>query len=599
MPVLHTTNLDKRGLDVDFSTNISLPPFWLFPDHLLFNTTGHFVTTCYFISPAISWSPIFPRHGHLLKVPAASSVPEFAIPVMESGHDRKRITALIASLFVSLVAGTPYLYGVYSPQLVQKVNLLTSDAATISVAVNIGSGLGGLPAGLLIDHIGPLKSILLGSLAIFIGYFSLSRIYVYEISSLMWICILMVFVGIGSVTSFFASLKAAQANFPNHRGSAAAIPVGAYGLAATIFSIVATTFFNGTPGRLLLFLALFCGPIAFFGSFFVNIYPTNPSSAKVSDSNLFKDLRGSISAWGVGKRTPRSSMEALSPELESVVDQLRTLNMNHPHQDSTLYLLTVDTVASKVSSLDEGSPLNYQNFEDCYSSSWHPGERKPSNPLRSITYLITNKLFLTHFVIISLCSGVCQTYIYTVGFIVQAQFNSNYLTSSQTPAAFQAIQVSVLSVSSFGGRVTAGLLSDHIHKNLKSQRQWVIIGTILLAFFSQLLLIMANGIQAITMISILVGCGYGLLNGTYPAIIADEFGTDVFTTAWGLTCSGPLVVLFSLESLFGSLYDRRSDENGLCHLGNFCYAATFEMSACLLVIAIFITMLLMYVKRKR
>ncbi|KAK7679827.1 hypothetical protein QCA50_017153 [Cerrena zonata] len=34
----------------------------------------------------------------------------------------------------------------------------------------------------------------------------------------------MVFIGFGCITSYFATLKAAQANFPDHRGAAGAAP---------------------------------------------------------------------------------------------------------------------------------------------------------------------------------------------------------------------------------------------------------------------------------------------------------------------------------------------------------------------------------------
>ena len=62
------------------------------------------------------------------------------------------------------------------PQFVKQVGLTTSDSATISLATNLGSGVGGLPGGLIIDHFGPQKSILLGSVCIFIGYFAMHKI---------------------------------------------------------------------------------------------------------------------------------------------------------------------------------------------------------------------------------------------------------------------------------------------------------------------------------------------------------------------------------------------------------------------------------------
>ncbi len=59
-----------------------------------------------------------------------------------------------------------------------------------------------------------------------------------------FICVAMVLVGFGSIISYFATIKAAQANFPKHRGSAGAIPVSGYGLSATIFSVIAAHYFK-------------------------------------------------------------------------------------------------------------------------------------------------------------------------------------------------------------------------------------------------------------------------------------------------------------------------------------------------------------------
>ena len=77
----------------------------------------------------------------------------------------------------------------------------------------------------------------------------------------------MVLAGFGSITSYFATLKASQSNFPKHRGAAGAFPVSAYGFAATIFSIISATYFKGNSGGLLEFLSIFCGSMTFLGSF--------------------------------------------------------------------------------------------------------------------------------------------------------------------------------------------------------------------------------------------------------------------------------------------------------------------------------------------
>lgn len=524
--------------------------------------------------------------------------------ILNFDHATGRVVALIGSLFVSLVAGTPYLYGVYSPQLVKHINLSTSDAATISLAVTIGSGLGGLPAGLFIDRYGAQKSIALGSLSIFCGYFALNRIYKYRIHSLFLVCLAMTFIGYGSVKSFFAGLKAAQSNFPNHRGAAGALPVGAYGLAATLFSFIAAKFFQDNTEKLLLFLAIFCGSIAFAGAWFVHVYDEIPRYDEEGyliidgepDRQLLRrsnSLHGSLSFWGIGRRLSRSSTELLStfavaaPILKPGRDQAQGLNPT-PSQASGILNVTLrePVMTPKATNMESGI---LQSSQISVSS-------EQVGAMAAIRSFLTNRAYLTHYVIVSLCSGIGQMYIYTVGFVITAQFYRHDLKGS--PQAFQAIQVSVISISSFAGRVVAGLLSDFIHKRLKAQRLWVIIVTICILGLGQYLLINTNNMTTVTVVSVLMGTGYGLLNGTYPSIIADSFGTKNFTTAWGLICSGPLVVLFTLEKYFGFIFDLRADETGKCTIGNECYKGAFEASGILCVVALTITSSLMYIEHK-
>lgn len=481
-------------------------------------------------------------------------------------------------MFISLVSGTPYLYGVYSPQLVQHVGLSMSDAATISVAVNMGLGIGGFPAGMMVDRFGPRTGIMLGSVCIFSGYWSLHKIYDHTIDNLVLICLSMALVGLGSVTCFFSGLKAAQANFTNHRGAAGAIPVGAYGLAATIFSLVAARFFAADAGGLLRFLALCCGSVAFVGAWFVHIYPPDSQPDIIPQAvpmSRLPSLHGSFTFWGIGKRSARLLVDQ-GNDPDVLVKQVREQRKLGHRPSSSCNLVFANE------SGDQEDPLLRE-------------VSKPE-PEFGPMHLIKNRTFHAFYLIFALASSVPQMYIYTVGFVVRAQFSFNDMPG--LPEALQAVQVSTISVASFGGRIVAGFLSDHIYKTLKAQRQWVVLITLSCTFLAQILVILTNSVHAITLISLVLGFGYGLLNGTYPAIIADEFGTKHFTSAWGLICSGPLFFLLALEKYFGYIYDSHSDDSGVCHLGNACYSGAFEIGACMSLATACIAGILMYSKAK-
>ncbi|KAI3405582.2 hypothetical protein KGF56_001600 [Candida oxycetoniae] len=552
-----------------------------------------------------------------------------------SSHLPQRLLALFVSILIALASGTPYLYGVYSPQLVKRIGLTTSDSATISLATNLGSSVGGLPGGLLIDHFGPQFSIFVGSICIFVGYFSVFKIYQHRFNHLSVICIAMVFAGFGSITSYFATLKAAQANFTKHKGVAGAFPVSCYGFAATIFSIISATYFNDNAGGLLEFLAFFCGAVTFFGSFFIHIYvndedddddveealaslpsvnnyqqvlqgpsqrtpqlpPPPPSSASASASiieeqtSLLADIQppaqsmtktdsltGSLAVWGIGERTPRSSISLQESEASSIVQNLRN-----------------------------GEPNKIKS------------KAKLQNPYHTIKERLTHKIFLIHYFIVSVASGIGQMYIFSVGFIVTAQYYYNKknndeahvgghlqprvsMTSHDPEAAsLQALQVSIISIASFSGRLLAGFLSDFIHKKWHVQRLWIVLFTlVLLAVSLYLTIINVSSFELTSVVSAMIGGSYGLIFGTYPAIIADSFGTMTFSTNWGLVCTGPLFILYILNKYFGWIYDSNTDKDtGTCFLGNRCYMGAFELSLGLCIVCFFVTLLLLYMSRRK
>lgn len=568
-----------------------------------------------------------------------------------SAHLPRRISALVVSVLVALALGTPYLYGVFAPQLVKRVGLTALDSASISMASNIGSGFGGLPAGLVIDHWGPANAILLGSLSVCAGYFALYEIYVHRIESLILICIAILFVGFGSILGFFSTLKAAQSNFPKHRGAASAFPVSSYGLSATIFSLIAALAYSDNTAGLLLFLSLFCGAVTFLGSFFVNIHleeedhpnvdeetplvldteetvpdeiqgststserqsenliPGNSSTEQpLTPSSETPSLRGSFSFWGIGLRTPRNSTSYSSTDLKAKLD---SLSDQEGSQSLSRFPSVNKLNAVKVSS----TPVNH---------------RKMKHPLETIKERLTNKTFLTHYAVVSLISGIGQMYIYSVGFIVIAQYNYGKDKEKEFPsldhplislmsrgvsalsgapplsggaASLQALQVSLISIASFGGRLVSGFVSDFIHKKLHASRLWIVVfDTLILAVGQYISMVNVNNATLICIASVIIGGSYGLVFGTYPAIIADTFGTRTFSTSWGLICTGPLIVLFNLNKYFGAIYDKNTDKaTGICYKGNSCYKQAFEVSfaLCFVVFAISISLIAFQRKRSR
>lgn len=569
-------------------------------------------------------------------------------------HLYARVTSLVALVFVALASGTPYLYAVYAPQLVLRIGLTASDSATIALAENLGSGFGGLPAGLFIDAFGPLMSILLGSFAIFSGYLGVHEVYQHQYSSLVLTSAFMILLGFGSIISFFATLKAAQANFPKNRGLAGAFPVSTFGLLATLFSVIAATFYGDNTGGLLLFLAIFCGSVNFIACWFIHVYlehedetelaysrveqaPSDEEaavsdSAKVLSPTPLKkqpSLAGSLSFWGIGDRSRRNSEASSITETPNALRPLREQDKLH-HSASVLDIRNEMFGARENGSFSNRTPtlsgqatplLRTQSASSVVASAPPiPKTVAAKTPFAVVLDLLKNKIFLIHFTVVSLTSGMCQMYIFSVGFVVTAQFNYNrdlshflmaavrtvtsnemVISKAGTAAALQALQVSIISIASFSGRFLSGFISDFIYKRLQIQRLWIVAVTTMVLACGELLLIKnKSNIHLILISSAIIGSCYGLAFGTYPAIIADIFGTKTFSTTWGLICTGPLITLFVLNKYFGAIYDYNTDEEtGICFKANDCYKGAFELSLGLCFVALFVALSLIYIQRKK
>lgn len=201
-------------------------------------------------------------HKHDRNTPSSSS----------SKHKIAKRIALISSSVAALASGTPYLYGVYSPQLINRCGFSALDSSYLSFSGNIGSSIGGFFAGLIIDKFGITLGILLGALLEFTGFFTFYLNYKYSLHNFEQLVFAMICIGFGSVLAYFATIKVATLNFPNHRGFANACPVSSYGLAALFYAFVSTVWFADNIEGLLKFIALFAGIVIATSSFFIRIY---------------------------------------------------------------------------------------------------------------------------------------------------------------------------------------------------------------------------------------------------------------------------------------------------------------------------------------
>lgn len=547
-----------------------------------------------------------------------------------------KYVALAMLVLVLLALGTPYLYGAYLPQLMQRLGLDASASAALALATNIGLGLGGLPAGVLIDAKGPHLLIFFGSFCLFLGYFCVYLCYTYTVANMALLSLAMGTMGFGCVLSFYACVKAASVNFPDHKGTAGALPVSAYGLSAVAFSSIAAKFFSGNTGGLLRFLAIACGALAFVGSFFVRLFAKPVSYLELpvfgldllpvhSRSNSFKNLtsvydmggpsdrRGS-SGSGSGVLTPPVSapvpVAADTPARKRPSLSLRGsfvffgigLRLRPPSViDETTPLTETLNLHRLDSSANIARELNDLDTFKLKSLAWH-----------NLLMLFHLRLFLMHYPCLLFAAAVGQMYIYSVGYVVTAQAFKHHngpallggpvLPGLPRTEAAQALQVLVLSVCNFSGRLVAGTLLDLAVKRLKIQRMWVSLAGISLLLTGQFLAVLVDLLLRLWVVSAVVGSAYGLTFGLYPAVIADVFGTLGFSTAWGLICTGPLICLFGLNYYFGWNYDQQlvvdPELGSVCFQGLGCYRDAFITTEGVCFLAGVAALVIIYIQRQ-
>lgn len=483
---------------------------------------------------------------------------------------RARIVALVASVAVATASGTPYVYSVFAPQLVKNSKLPVAALANLSLALTLGSAAGGFPAGLIIDHFGPGPADFIGAIFQFTAFSLLHKIYITQSQNIPLLMLALVCVGFGSILSFYSTVKCATANFPHHRGSAGALPVSAYALASLLYSSIAVHFFKDDTAGLLKFFSIFCPTVCLSCSFFLKIYKKekkpSPTSSPNSESaiaderttvktvastasmlSMFherrRSLRGSLSFWGIGVRSPRGSISSFTQENRPLLaPELR-------RSDSSVIYSAVEDVPVFVR---ENSPV------------WN----------HYIVKAICQRLFLKYYFILASLQGIGQMYIYSVGFIVVAQVNStpdNKLSVGQS----QALQVSTIAIASFLGRLTSGPISDIFRRKFHAQRIWCIFFASSLMGLGQHLTSIFDTVQQITLCSFITGFAFGFVFGTFPAVVADRFGTEGFSTVWGLMTTGGIITVSQLTRLFGYYLGKHTDPDGVCRAGVECYRDAF------------------------
>jgi MFS family permease len=481
----------------------------------------------------------------------------------------------------------------------------------IGMMGSLGVSLLGAVAGFVTDHFGPTIPILVGSLCLLCGYFTIYVSFVNQIKLFPLLSMGSCFAGFGSTLAYSASIKTAAVNFPNNRGTAVAFPLAGFGLSAFFFSSLNYLFFEGnTPG----FLALLAG-VTFLVCFLNSPFVVAPPPAYKSGSDNIQSI------------PERSEIFLPKPCYGTIIE--------HQQGSDDNYLLAGEPADENLSQTTIDLPNPQLASDKSCSGVQDPGREKISKkqPFVSVTNNVCNTDFTSaeteivlkqeeHNVstfgmlatsefwvqtaVLGLLAGTGQMYIYCCGYIVRALAFGNSNIDPESIGSIQSFQVGLISICSFAGRLISGILSDFFTKSMKIQRLWMVFISSLFGLAAHLSMVyFISDPFHLWITSSLVGLSYGMNFGVFPTIVCDTFGIRHFSKNWGIVAMSPVLPVYIFNNLFGSIYDKNSSlESGegaafssVCFKGPFCYSQVFQITSWISLLNVIIVIWMIYTEK--
>lgn len=424
----------------------------------------------------------------------------------------------------------------------------------MAVALSAGLSIMGIFAGYLIDTLGPQQTTLLGGLCTAASYLILRSCYLAK-SGYLWGLLAIFISGFSSISPEYAAVKVMAANFHEIKGLATSIPVGTFALSSLVLlSTVGVYFKDDVPG-LLMFIALINGGILTGGYLFIREVKQDPIHELIDEPQPL--------------RLPWSTLVS-SPSVENYETFGHSRTKSKAGSD--VNVIGYDEGESALSDFAVSTPN-----DEPFSFKERILQIKES----LIFQIMTSRLFFLTFLSLTCLVAVGQTYIFSVGYIIQNQYvNPNY-TYTRKQEDFQNIQVSMFSFCNFIGRLVLGYSLDIIVARLKIQRLWAILICIALLFMTQVIMVSLNNLNYLYIVSGITGFAFGIIFGTFPSTVSDYYHSSVYSTVWGTVTTGPFLSNAILTSFFSHEIQKNSEQgqNGfLCYKGTKCYENTFYLT---------------------
>ncbi|ORY18588.1 major facilitator superfamily domain-containing protein [Clohesyomyces aquaticus] len=444
----------------------------------------------------------------------------------EQTHRKTRIVSVVAATAISLACGTNYAYSAWAPQFAEKLQLSATQSNVIGTAANIGMYASGIPMGLITDRKSPRLAAVIGMFALAVGYFPIHTAFEKGAGSMSvaLISFCSFLTGVGSCAAFQAALK-------------------------TVISGLA---FPGNTEDYLLLLSLGTSLLVLVSIPFLQVVDHGSTYSVLPTSE--RSRRGST----LLHRTKSNGSKHSNP---SVPNQEPADN---DEQDGS-----ADETSSLMSAPGDIAPEN--DAATTHSPAHHHSHYADVTGLA----LLSRIEFWHLWTILGLLTGVGLMTINNIGHDVQALW-SHYddSVSKSFVADRQLMHVSIISLSSFLGRLLSGIGSDLIVKKLHGSRFWCAALSASVFSLAQILALRIENPHFLYLVSGLCGLAYGVLFGVFPTLVADAFGPKGFAVNWGFMTLAPVVSGNIYNLCYGAIYDKHSDVRDgerKCDEGLGCY----------------------------
>ncbi|KAJ5899276.1 hypothetical protein N7495_004020 [Penicillium taxi] len=475
-----------------------------------------------------------------------------------STHKNARIASVVAGTLVALSCGTNYAYSAWAPQFAHHMKLSSTESNLIGVAGNLGMYAMGIPMGLLTDARGPRFMTLVGSALLILGYYPIYLAYKSGEGSfpIVLLCFFAFLTGMGGCSAFGAAIKTSACNFPDHRGTATAFPLAAFGLSALFWSNVSSLIFKDDTSRFLLLLALGTSILSLVSTPFLKIFQNEPYAPlphrdTTEPSESQSQLRRASAVEESNDDIHNSTAFDQNNEVHARGQSVSSAHLHHRTDESSSLVAQGDGRPS-FDTLDD----DYLKFVDQES---HHRDIRGLAMLREVDFW---QLFL----IMALLSGIGLMTINNIGNSAKALWL--YYDDSATGKFIherQVMHVSILSLGNFLGRLSSGIGSDILVKKLNMSRFWCLFISAVVFTGTQLAGFTISNPNTLVVVTAFTGVAYGFLFGN-----------------WGVMTLAPIFSGNAFNLIYGTVYDRHSvvgpDGDNQCPDGLTCYRTAYYVT---------------------